>query len=191
MVCFCIDLRCADTVILVLSRKMRNSGSTEDDGTQLVSADAYGNLPDVSSRRDKALDIGLSQDDMTSGSVSQEEIAAALAKSMADQFTPSHSVNPIPVGLPPLGMPPAGMPPAGMPPAGMPPAGLPPLGQVPSGMPPVVPQKSVPKLPQPAPQPAPQNCSIDNNTAAPLASSHWSASWLVNGAMERLRSNVR
>ena len=81
-------------VILVLSRKMRNSGSTEDDGTQLVSADAYGNLPDVSSRRDKALDIGLSQDDMTSGSVSQEEIAAALAKSMADQFTPSPSVNP-------------------------------------------------------------------------------------------------
>ena len=149
-------------VILVLSRKMRNSGSTEDDGTQLVRADAYGNLPDVSSRRDKALDIGLSQDDMTSGSVSQEEIAAALAKSMADQFTPPPSVNPIPVGLPPLGMPPAGMPPAGMPPAG-----LPPLGQVPNGMPPIVPQKSVPKLPQPAPQPAPQTVPSTTIPATP------------------------
>ena len=66
---------------------------------------------------------------MTSGSVSQEEIAAALAKSMADQFTPPPSVNPIPVGLPPLGMPgrnatsrdaAMSLPPLGKPPSGMP-----------------------------------------------------------------------
>ena len=129
--------------IVIFSRKMRNSGSSEDDGSQLVSAETYGNLPDAVSRRDRALDIGMSQDDMTSGAVSQEEIAAALAKSMSDQFTPPPAVKSPPVGIPPLGLPPLGMPPAGMPP----------LGQIPQGMPPVVPQKPVPKLSAPAPQP--------------------------------------
>ena len=138
--------------IVIFSRRMRNSGSIEGDGSQLVSAESYGSLPDVGSRRDRALDIGMSQDDMTSGAVSQEEIAAALAKSMADQFTPPPAANSPPAGLPPLGMPPAGMPPAGMPPAGMPPLGMPP-----AGMPPVIPQKSIPKLPNPLPQPAPQS----------------------------------
>ncbi|MGB0464145.1 MAG: hypothetical protein ACPGIG_04755, partial [Candidatus Poseidoniaceae archaeon] len=138
--------------IVIFSRRMRNSGSIEGDGSQLVSAESYGSLPDVRSRRDRALDIGMSQDDMTSGAVSQEEIAAALAKSMADQFTPPPAANSPPAGLPPLGMPPAGMPPAGMPPAGMPPLGMPP-----AGMPPVIPQKSIPKLPNPLPQPAPQS----------------------------------
>ena len=133
--------------IVIFSRRMRNSGSIEGDGSQLVSAESYGSLPDVGSRRDRALDIGMSQDDMTSGAVSQEEIAAALAKSMADQFTPPPAANSPPAGLPPLGMPPAGMPPAGMPPLGMPPA----------GMPPVIPQKSIPKLPNPLPRPAPQS----------------------------------
>ena len=143
--------------IVIFSRRMRNSGSIEGDGSQLVSAESYGSLPDVGSRRDRALDIGMSQDDMTSGAVSQEEIAAALAKSMADQFTPPPAANSPPSGLPPLGMPPAGMPPAGIPPAGMPPAGMPPLGMPPAGMPPVIPQKSIPKLPNPLPQPAPQS----------------------------------
>ena len=133
--------------IVIFSRRMRNSGSIEGDGSQLVSAESYGSLPDVGSRRDRALDIGMSQDDMTSGAVSQEEIAAALAKSMADQFTPPPAANSPPAGLPPLGMPPAGMPPAGMPPLGMPPA----------GMPPVIPQKSIPKLPNPLPQQASQS----------------------------------
>ena len=109
----------------IISRRVRSSGSVEDDGSQLVAADAYGILPDAGSRREKALDIGMSQDDMTSGEVSKEEIAAALAKSMADQFTPPPAVN-----LPPLGMPPAGVPPLGMPPK----------GQVPVGMPPALPK---------------------------------------------------
>ena len=138
--------------IVIFSRRMRNSGSIEGDGSQLVSAESYGSLPDVGSRRDRALDIGMSQDDMTSGAVSQEEIAAALAKSMADQFTPPPAANSPPASLPPLGMPPAGMPPAGMPPIGMPPAGMPP-----AGMPPVVPQKSISTFPNPVPQPVPQS----------------------------------
>jgi len=131
------------TTIVILSRRMRNSGLIEDDGSQLVSAESYGVLPDAGSRRDRALDIGMSQDDMTSGAVSQEEIAAALAKSMADQFTPPPTAKTLPAGLPPLGLPPAGMPPAGMPPTGMPPA----------GMPPVVPQNREPILPPPKPRP--------------------------------------
>ena len=86
---------------------------------------------------------------MTSGEVSQEEIAAALAKSMADQFSaPAPNVNPPMPGLPPLGMPPPGMPPTGMPPAGMPPGGMPPLGKVPLGMPPVRQQQPLPSTPQ-------------------------------------------
>ena len=103
----------------------------EDDGSQLVAADAYGILPDAGSRREKALDIGMSQDDMTSGEVSKEEIAAALAKSMADQFTPPPAVNPLPLGMPPAGVPPLGMPPKGQVPLGMPPALPKPVAQAP------------------------------------------------------------
>ena len=92
----------------------------------------------------------VSQDDMTSGAVSQEEIAAALAKSMADQFTPPPAAIatfwPSSTWMPPAGMPPAGMPPASMPPLGIPPAGMPQLSP-----------KSIPKLPNPLPQPDPQS----------------------------------
>lgn len=128
--------------VFIVSRKLKRSGSLEDDDSQLVAADAYGIVPDAGSRREKALDIGISQDDMTSGEVSQEEIAAALAKSMADQFS-----APAPIVNPPM----PGLPPPGMPPTGMPPAGMPPLGKVPLGMPPVIQQKTLPITPQPAP----------------------------------------
>ena len=122
-------------LLVIVSRKVKKSGSTDDDGTQLVTADAYGSLPDAGSRREKALDIGLSQDDMTSGEVSQEEIAAALAKSMAEQFNSPPAPNLPSVGLPQIGKVPAGMPP---------------LGQVPEGLPPALPQKTLVNLPPPA-----------------------------------------
>ncbi len=112
----------------IISRRVRNSGSVEDDVAQLVIADTYGALPDAGSRREKALDIGVSQDEMTSGEVSKEEIAAALAKSMADQFTPPATMN---------------LPPPGMPPAGLPPIGMPPKSQIPPGMPPAMPKPSM------------------------------------------------
>ena len=112
----------------IISRRVRNSGSVEDDVVHQVIADTYGNLPDAGSRREKALDIGVSQDEMTSGEVSKEEIAAALAKSMADQFTPPATIN---------------LPPPGMPPAGLPPIGMPPKSQIPPGMPPVMPKPSM------------------------------------------------
>ena len=160
--------------IVILSRKMRNSGSSEDDGSQLVSAETYGNLPDAGSRRDQALDIGMSQDNMTSGSVSQEEIAAALAKSMADQFSPPPAVKSSPSGIPPLGLPPLGMPPAGMPPS----------GQVPLGMPPVVPQNPVPILPPPTPQPVSPSTPIPPPLPASGLPPGWSMEqWNAYGQM--------
>ena len=124
-------------VIIIFSRKMRNTGYAEDDASQLISAELYGNLPDASSRRDQALDIGMSQDDKTSGAVSQEEIAAALAKSMAENFTPPPAAN-IPATGPAL---------PNLPPPAPIPSGMPPLGQVPRGMPPTNPPNMTPKLP--------------------------------------------
>ena len=126
-------------VIIIFSRKMRNTGYAEDDASQLISAELYGNLPDASSRRDQALDIGMSQDDKTSGAVSQEEIAAALAKSMAENFTPPPAAN----------IPPTGPALPNLPPPASIPSGMPPLGQVPRGMPPTNPQNMAPNLPVP------------------------------------------
>jgi hypothetical protein len=167
------------TTIVVLSRRMRNSGSIEGDGSDLVSAESYGNMTDAGSRRDRALDIGMSQDDMTSGAVSQEEIAAALAKSMAEQFTPPPAANTPPAGLPPFGMPPAGIPPAGMPPLGMPPRGV-----TPAGMPPIVPQKTIPKLPNPTPRPVSPSTPIPPPLPATGLPPGWSMEqWNAYGQM--------
>ncbi len=46
--------------VVFVSRKIRNSGSVDDDGTQLVIADAYNESADTISRRERALDIGKS-----------------------------------------------------------------------------------------------------------------------------------
>jgi hypothetical protein len=136
-------------------------------------------MTDAGSRRDRALDIGMSQDDMTSGAVSQEEIAAALAKSMAEQFTPPPAANTPPAGLPPFGMPPAGIPPAGMPPLGMPPRGV-----TPAGMPPIVPQKTIPKLPNPTPRPVSPSTPIPPPLPATGLPPGWSMEqWNAYGQM--------
>ena len=95
------------------------------------------------SEADEALDISHSVNDLASGEVSQDEIAAALAQSMD---------MPLPKATPPAGLPPAGLPPAGLPPAGLPPAGLPPAGLPPKKMPPVV-AKVTPPLPSGPPLP--------------------------------------
>ena len=155
--------------VFIVSRKLKHSGSLEDDDSQLVAADSYGVVPDAGSRRERALDIGMSQNDMTSGEVSQEEIAAALAKSMADQFSASApNVNPPMPGLPPPGISPTGMPP---------------LGKVPLGMPPVIQQKPLPITPQPVPM---ENSA---QSGPPLPASGLPAG-MVNGAMASLRAHV-
>ena len=159
---------------IIVSRKLKRAGSFENDDSQLVAADAYGVVPDAGSRREKALDIGASQDDMTSGEVSQEEIAAALAKSMADQFSaPAPNVNPPIPGLPPPGMPPRGMPPAVMPP----------LGKVPLGMPPVMPQKPMPITPKPESAESPASQSGPPLPASGLPAGWSMAQWQAYGHM--------
>jgi len=114
---------------IIFARKMKNTGSIKNDDSELVAADAYVGQEYISERRDAALDIGTSVNELTSGEVSQDEIAAALAQSMdlpALPLTPNL----------PSGMPPAINLPAGMPPAINIPAGMPPKVNIPAGMPP-------------------------------------------------------
>ncbi len=124
--------------LIVGARRLKSSAKVSDSGTDLVSPDAHTNPDHLGTRRDEALDISHSVNDLTSGEVSQDEIAAALAQSM-DMPMPQAS---LPAGLPPAGLPPVGMPPAGLPPAGLPPTGLPPA-----------PVKEVPPLPTGPPLP--------------------------------------
>ena len=124
--------------MIIGARRLKSSAKVTDSSTDLVSPDAHTNPDHLGTRRDEALDISYSVNDMASGEVSQDEIAAALAQSM-DMPVPMASA---PAGLPPAGLPPAGRPPAGRPPAGLPPAGLPPAGLPPS------PVKEVPQFQQ-------------------------------------------
>jgi hypothetical protein len=119
-------------ITIVVSRRVKASGSINDQGTELIAANAHTTPGDVGGRRDKVLDIGMASDDMTSGEVSQDEIAAALAQSMGSQF--SQPILPLPTAAPPLGMPPAGMPP---------------INKIPRGMPPPIQQTTLPNIPPP------------------------------------------
>ena len=119
--------------LVVGARRLKSSAKLSDAGTDLVSPDAHTNPDHLGTRRDEALDISHSVNDLASGEVSQDEIAAALAQSMD---------MPLPQASPPAGLPPAGLPPVGLPPAGLPPVGLPPA-----------PVKEVPPLPTGPPLP--------------------------------------
>ncbi len=124
-------LLAAVAIVLVIgARRLKSSAKVSDSSTDLVSPDAHTNPDYLGTRREEVLDISHSVNDLASGEVSQDEIAAALAQSM-DLPAP---MTPTPTGSPPAGLPPAGLPPAGLPPAGLPPAGLPPsaVKQVPA-----------------------------------------------------------
>ncbi len=106
--------------IVIFARRMKQTGSVTNDDSELVAADAYVGQEYISERRDAALDIGNSVNEMTSGEVSQDEIAAALAQSIE---LPSLPLAPnLPPGMPPAINIPSGMPPKVNIPAGMPPA---------------------------------------------------------------------
>jgi uncharacterized membrane protein len=124
--------------LLYGGRKLKESSKMDDDGTDLVAPDAHTDADHLGTRRDAALDISNSVNDIASGEVSQDEIAAALAQSLSMPVAGNASV---PTGRPPSGAPPKGMPPAGLPPAGLPPMGLPPVQSQ------AVPAKVVPQLP--------------------------------------------
>ena len=110
---------------VIVARRMKKSGSIQNDDSELVAADSYVGQEYISERRDSALDIGSSVNELTSGEVSQDEIAAALAQSIELPTLPMASN--VPSGMPPTMNLPAGMPPRMNLPPGMPPAGMPPL----------------------------------------------------------------
>lgn len=124
--------------LAVVARRVKRSGELQDDGLELVAPDSHTNPDTMGARRDEVLDISSAVHDLTSGEVSQDEIAKALMQSMDLPSAPAA----VPAGLPP-GMPRAGLPPAGMPPAGMPPMGVPLAGLPVAG-------KALPPLPLPS-----------------------------------------
>ncbi len=121
--------------ILVFARRMKASGELVDDGASLVAPNTHTNPDMLGERRDEALNLGSAVDELTSGEVSDEEIAKAIMQSMDLPAVPGA----VPAGLPPAGMPPSAAVPKGLPPAGLPPASM----------------KTLPTLPLPTPQPMP------------------------------------
>ncbi|MEC8152022.1 MAG: hypothetical protein VX068_05180 [Candidatus Thermoplasmatota archaeon] len=147
---------------LILARRMKASGALVDDGASLVAPNTHTNPDMLGERRDEALDLGTAVDELTSGEVSDEEIAQAIMQSMDLPATPAA----VPQGLPPTGMPPKANVPLGMPPAGMPPA----------------PAKTLPQLPLPTPAPAPVQPTAPAPTLAqgpPLPPGGLPAGWTM------------
>lgn len=143
---------------VVLARRMKASGALVDDGTALVAPNTHTNPDMLGERRDEALNLGSAVDELTSGEVSDEEIAQAIMQSMDLPSTPAA----VPQGLPPSGMPPKGNVPLGLPPAGMPPA---------SG-------KALPPLPLPATAPAPAP-AVTTQQGPPLPPGGLPAGWTM------------
>ena len=84
---------------VVLALRMKKSGELTDSGEELVAPDAFVNPDHLGTRRDDALDIGYAVDEIASGEVSSDEIAAALAQSLQMPLPTSPSA--VPMGLPP------------------------------------------------------------------------------------------
>ena len=144
---------------VVLARRMKRSGELSDDGASLVAPNTHGNPDMLGERREEALNLGNAVDELTSGEVSDEEIAKAIMQSMDLPTMPA----PVPQGLPPAGMPPAAVP-RGLPPAGMPPS----------------PAKALPAIPAPVPQPAPAPLPAPAGQAGPpLPPGGLPAGWTV------------
>ncbi len=136
-------------VVLVLvgvgvigARRLKSSGAAVDAGEELLAPGAHAGADEDGLRRAEVMHTG-SDNDLTSGAVSEEELRAALAQSIEPLGAPR--------GAPPAGRPPMEAPPAGLPLLGRPPVGLPPAGLPPAGMPPLpapsLSEKQVPTLP--------------------------------------------
>ena len=135
---------------IVLALRMKKSGELTNSGEELVAPDAFVNPDYLGTRREDALDIGYAVDDIASGEVSSDEIAAALAQSL-------QMPSPIVPAVTPSGLPPGALPkgrplpmPQGMPPAGLPPKALPTL-PIPQPMPLPTPIAALPPLGPPLP----------------------------------------
>ena len=68
--------------LAVVALRLRKSGDALDRGEELVPPNAHVTADLSGERRKSALDIGNSVNEQSSGSVSQDEIAAALAQSL-------------------------------------------------------------------------------------------------------------
>jgi len=149
---------------VVLARRMKQSGALTDDGSELVAPDTHGDPDTLGLRRGEALDLGTAVDELTSGEVSDEEIARAIMQSIDVPVIPAA----VPSGLPPSGLPPKATVPMGLPPAGMPPVkSLPPL-----------PQATAPTAPSPLPAPAPPQAQA-SPTAPPVPPSGLPPGWTM------------
>ena len=162
--------------VVVVARRMKKSGELSDDGADLVAPNTHGRPDLEGERRNEALDLGTAVDELTSGEVSDEEIAKAIMQSMELPTTPAA----LPSGLPPSGLPPrtgAAAPlPLGLPPAGMPPS-----------------SKSLPPLPLPvAPNPGSSTCSATCSCCcnSPSTPTGRSSSRLDHGTVATLWSRV-
>ncbi|MDP6099259.1 MAG: hypothetical protein QF566_03685, partial [Candidatus Thalassarchaeaceae archaeon] len=88
---------------------LRKSGASYDSGEQILTMGSS-MMGSVEQRRDAALDTGSKADDMVSGSVTNAEVAAALAAAGPKPLAPPKPPGPAPapIGAPPL---PGGSPP--------------------------------------------------------------------------------
>ena len=148
---------------VVLARRMKKGGELVDNSTDLVAPNTHGDPDTLGLRRGEALDLGTAVDELTSGEVSDEEIAKAIMQSMELPAVPAA----VPSGLPPSGLPPRGAPPAALPPVGMPPTGLPPSAS-----------KALPPLPQPTAVP-PVALPVQPLQAPPLPPTGLPAGWTM------------
>lgn len=116
-------------IILVLAMvaiRIKRTAKISFDGDELASPDIFSDPAHMSSRRDEVLNLGVKVDELTSGTVNDAEIAAALAQSIAPLPAPPVAV---PQGRPPsaaFAAPPAGSPPQRPSIPQLPPTGLPP-----------------------------------------------------------------
>ena len=152
---------------IVSALRMKKSGQLTNSGEELVAPDAFVNPDHLGTRRDDALDIGHAIDEIASGEVSSDEIAAALAQSLQ---IPSPVVPAaVPLGLPPGAMP-QGLPmplPGALLPAGLPPKALPSL-------------PIVQPMPMPIPMPAPAPIAAVPALGPPLPASGLPAGWTTD-----------
>ena len=110
-------------LVTILGVRLRKVNREMDEGEMLVAPGSHSSQTDFAQRREDATDIGHKTNEIASGSVSSEEVAAALAKSVSILPPPGPAPLPnkalppllgsasiLPSGLPPLPMPPAPQP---------------------------------------------------------------------------------
>ena len=151
---------------LIFALRMKKSGELSDSGNQMIAPDAFVNPDHQGTRRNEALDIGHAVDEIASGEVSADEIAAALAQSLEMPAVPSPTA--LPAGLPPAQFPPQRSLPLGMPPAGLPPQTNLPLLKLPLPVTsPALPVHTPSVQPAPAAFP-PQKAPVPTQSGPPL-----------------------